>query len=437
MAVELKVPSFGESVTEAQVGTWFKKEGDFVEMDEAIVELESDKATQELYAPSAGRVTKLLFKSGDTIKVGEVLATIDETAAPSAGGAKADAVEEAVIQPDAAVKAAAGSVAPAEDPRGGKGSRAADDKPASSSKGSGTGSNGKQPEVMPSARRALAEKGMSAEQVQGTGRGGRVLKEDVLRSEERRGAEKEGATRVHQVEAREPGEREELVPMSPIRRKIAERLVESQQTMALLTTFNEIDMSEVMALRKQYQDKFVERYGHKLGFMSFFVKAAIYALKQFPQLNAEISGTSVIYKNYYDIGVAIGGGKGLVVPVVRDADRLSFSEIELTIADFAERAQKNKLAIDEFTGGTFTVSNGGVYGSLMSTPIINPPQTGILGLHAIQDRPVARDGQVVIRPMMYVALTYDHRIVDGRESVTFLKRIKDAIEDPSRMLLEV
>jgi 2-oxoglutarate dehydrogenase E2 component (dihydrolipoamide succinyltransferase) len=225
--------------------------------------------------------------------------------------------------------------------------------------------------------------------------------------------------------------------MSPIRKKIAARLVESQHERAILTTFNEIDMTDVMALRKQYQDKFVEKHGVKLGFMSFFVKAAIDALKEFPQVNAEIRGTDIVYKNYYDIGIAVGGGKGLVVPVIRSADRLSFAECELTIADFGKRAQANKLALEEFTGGTFTISNGGVYGSLMSTPIINPPQVAILGLHAIQERPVVRDGQIVARPMMYVALSYDHRLVDGRESVTFLRRIKDCMEDPARMLLEI
>jgi 2-oxoglutarate dehydrogenase E2 component (dihydrolipoamide succinyltransferase) len=417
MAVELKVPSFGESVTEAQVGTWFKKEGDFVEMDEAVVELESDKATQELYAPAAGQISKLLFQTGDTINVGEVLALIDDKAAKSGK----PPAKEAAAKPEAA--AAADGPAKAE--------KKQDELKQSPKQTAGSNGSG----VMPAARRELAQRGMSPEQVEGTGRGGRVLKEDVLRAPEHKNGTPQ-APRPQPARA-DTGAREEVVRMTPIRRKIAERLVESQQEMALLTTFNEIDMTNVMALRKQYQDRFSEKYGIKLGFMSFFVKAAIDALKQFPQLNAEVRGQDVVYKRYYDIGVAIGGGKGLVVPVVRDAERLSFAEIELTIADFAARAATNKLEIDEFTGGTFTVSNGGVYGSLMSTPIINPPQTGILGLHAIQERPVARDGQVVIRPMMYVALTYDHRIVDGRESVTFLKRIKDAIEDPARMLLEV
>jgi 2-oxoglutarate dehydrogenase E2 component (dihydrolipoamide succinyltransferase) len=291
--------------------------------------------------------------------------------------------------------------------------------------------------VMPSAKRVMAQAGLSAEQVEGTGPGGRILKEDALRGE----AEPPPVARAPAVPSvqtpAQPGQDEEVVAMSPMRRRIAERLVQSQQTAALLTTFNEIDMTAVMALRKEYQPKFLEKYGIKLGFMSFFLKAAVEALKLIPEVNAEIRGTDVIYKNFYDIGVAVGGGRGLVVPVIRGADRMGFADVELKIAELGKRAMDNKLTLDELVGGTFTISNGGVYGSLMSTPIVNPPQSGILGLHAIQDRPVARDGQVVIRPMMYVALTYDHRIVDGREAVTFLKRIKECIEDPTRILLEV
>jgi 2-oxoglutarate dehydrogenase E2 component (dihydrolipoamide succinyltransferase) len=283
--------------------------------------------------------------------------------------------------------------------------------------------------VMPSARRALKERGLKLEDVEPTGPGGRLQREDVLRHED--GPQAERAPSV------QPGAMEEAVPMSLFRRRIAERLVSAQKTAALLTTFNEIDMSAVSALRKQYQDAFVERYGTKLGFMSFFVKAAIDALKLIPAVNAEIRGTNILYKNHYDIGVAVGGGKGLAVPVIRNADRLSFSAVELAIQDFGKRAKENKLALEELSGGTFTISNGGVYGSLLSTPIVNPPQSGILGLHAIQDRPVALNGAVVIRPMMYVALTYDHRLVDGREAVTFLKRIKDCVEQPARMLVEV
>jgi 2-oxoglutarate dehydrogenase E2 component (dihydrolipoamide succinyltransferase) len=281
--------------------------------------------------------------------------------------------------------------------------------------------------VMPSARRALKERGVQADDVEATGPGGRVLKEDVMRHTPR--AEVKPAVTADK--------HEEAVPMSPFRKKIAERLVQSQQTAALLTTFNEIDMTAAMALRKEYQDSFLEKYGIKLGFMSFFVKAAIDALKLIPAVNGEIRGTDIIYKNFYDIGVAVGGGKGLAVPVIRNADRLSFAEVEQTIANYGKRAKDNKLELSDLMGGTFTISNGGIYGSLLSTPIVNPPQSGILGLHAIQDRPIALNGQVVIRPMMYIALTYDHRLVDGREAVTFLKRIKQCVEAPSRMLLEV
>ncbi|MDZ7705318.1 MAG: 2-oxoglutarate dehydrogenase complex dihydrolipoyllysine-residue succinyltransferase [Trueperaceae bacterium] len=298
---------------------------------------------------------------------------------------------------------------------------------------------------MPAAQRLLEEPGLSASEVDATGPGGRLLKEDVQRHAQQQTAKKEAP----QKEAKAPsapakeapapsGDRqEEAVPMSPLRRKIAERLVEAQQTAALLTTFNEIDMSYMMAIRNEYKELFEKEHGVRLGFMSFFVKAAIDALKRIPQINAEIRGNEIIYKNYYDIGVAVSSKKGLLVPVIRNAERLSFADIEKTIGDFGQRAQKNKLAPEELQGGTFTISNGGVFGSLMSTPIVNPPQSGVLGMHSVQQRPVAIDGKVEIRPMMYVALTYDHRIVDGREAVTFLKRIKEAIEAPARMLIEV
>jgi 2-oxoglutarate dehydrogenase E2 component (dihydrolipoamide succinyltransferase) len=286
--------------------------------------------------------------------------------------------------------------------------------------------------VMPSARRALKERGLEPDDVQPTGPGGRLLKEDVLRAPDK------GPAPARAPAPSDDAERpEEIVAMSPFRKRIAERLVESQHTRAILTTFNEIDMSGVMALRKQHQEAFQEKYGLKLGFMSFFVKAAIDALKLVPAVNGEIRDTNIVYKNYYDIGIAVGGGKGLAVPVIRGADRLSFAEVERVIADFGVRAKDNKLELKELQGGTFTISNGGVYGSLLSTPIINPPQSGILGLHAIQERPVAINGQVVIRPMMYVALSYDHRLIDGREAVTFLKRLKLCVEEPTRILLEV
>jgi 2-oxoglutarate dehydrogenase E2 component (dihydrolipoamide succinyltransferase) len=293
---------------------------------------------------------------------------------------------------------------------------------------------------MPAAQRVLDEHGLSAEQVEATGQGGRLLKEDVLRHIET----KDQITATPRAQIPEPGpssarpdRQEEVIPMSRLRRTVAERLVQAQHAAALLTTFNEIDMSAVMALRKEYGESFQQKYNVKLGFLSFFVKACIDALKQFPALNAEVRGTDIVYHNFYDVGVAIGSGKGLVVPVLRNAERMSFAEIEVAIGDFARRAKENKLKVDELQGGTFTISNGGVYGSLLSTPIVNPPQSGVLGLHAIQERPVAREGNVVIRPMMYVALTYDHRLVDGREAVSCLKRIKESIESPARMLMEV
>jgi 2-oxoglutarate dehydrogenase E2 component (dihydrolipoamide succinyltransferase) len=287
---------------------------------------------------------------------------------------------------------------------------------------------------MPAAERALHDTGLSVAEVMASGPGGRVLKEDVERA-----AAAASAAKAKPAPAPHPaGDREEeVVAMTPMRRRIAERLVAAQQTAAMLTTFNECDMSAVMALRKEYQPLFQERYGLKLGFMSFFVKASIDALRLVPSVNAEVRGTNIVYKNYYDIGVAVGGGKGLVVPIIRNAERLGFAEVEHAVADYGERAKKNVIKLEELQGGTFTISNGGIYGSMMSTPILNPPQSGILGLHAIQDRPVVRDGQIVIRPMMYLALTYDHRVVDGREAVTCLRRIKETIESPARILLEV
>ncbi|MCC7479752.1 2-oxoglutarate dehydrogenase complex dihydrolipoyllysine-residue succinyltransferase [bacterium] len=423
MAVEVKVPTIGESVTEVVVGGWRKKVGEAFKVDETVVELESDKATVEVPAPSAGVLKEIRKQEGETAQIGEVLAVIDETASASASAAAVSAAAPSGAAAAASDQAAAPTtVAPS-----GNGSAIAE---SGSRKGAGT--------ALPAAERLAAQHGVNASQVPGTGLGGRVLKEDVQRFVEQGAATPAPAAKGAAARPQAEGYvDEEVVAMTPIRKKIAERLVYSKQTMALLTTFNEIDMSNVMALRKQYQESFTAKHGVKLGFMSFFIKAAIEALKQFPQVNAEIRGTNIVYKNYYDIGIAVGGGKGLLVPVIRAADRMSFAELELTIGDFGARAQANKIDLAELEGGTFTVSNGGVYGSLMSTPIVNPPQSGVLGLHAIQDRPVARDGQVVIRPMMYVALTYDHRIIDGRESVSFLKRIKECMEDPARMLLEI
>jgi 2-oxoglutarate dehydrogenase E2 component (dihydrolipoamide succinyltransferase) len=387
MPVELKVPQVGESISEVQIADWLCSEGGRIERDKPVVSVESDKATVEVPSPVTGTLSKVLKQKGETASVGEVIALIEEDGGvPVKSSAKAapPLPAEPAAKPKSAVSVEKPGVEKAPDKTSGGGMGA------------------------PSKAAPLEKL------------------EPVV------------ATKPSQTfESTAEGRDEETVKMTPMRRRIAERLVEAQHTAALLTTFNEVDMSAVISLREELRDAFIERYGVKLGFMSFFVKAVIDALKLVPQVNAEIRGDSIVYKNYYDIGIAVGGGKGLVVPVLRNADRLSFAEIEKAIAELAGRAKENKLKLEELYGGTFTISNGGIYGSMLSTPIINPPQSGILGLHAIQDRPVARDKQVVIRPMMYLALTYDHRIVDGREAVTFLKRIKDCIEKPQRMLLEV
>jgi 2-oxoglutarate dehydrogenase E2 component (dihydrolipoamide succinyltransferase) len=408
MPIELKIPDVGESITEVEIGAWLKQSGERVQKDEPLVTLESEKATVELPAPDSGVLSQLLKQKGEVAKIGEVIAYLEKDGRTEPA-AKAP-------HPGAPAEAAAPKSAATPEPR-----------------------------VMPAAQRALAEHSLRAGQVEATGPGGRVLKEDVLRhaaapkAEPTAPAPPAAPTQAPaSPKAHAPAGREEdIVPMSRLRRTVAERLVEAQHTAALLTTFNEIDMSSVMALRKEYGDAFQKKFNVKLGFMSFFVKACVDALKLFPAINAEIRGTNIVFRNYYDIGVAIGGGKGLVVPVLRNTERMSFAEIEVAIGDFGRRARENKLKVDELQGGTFTISNGGVYGSLLSTPIVNPPQSGILGLHAIQERPIALAGNVVIRPMMYVALTYDHRIVDGREAVTFLKRIKEVMETPTRMLMEV
>jgi len=406
MPVDVNVPSVGESITEVFVGAWLKQPGDAVKRDDPLVELETDKATVEVPSPVDGVLAEQVFAVGATALVGDVIARVE-----AAGGA---AVAPAASAPVAVAPAAAkASPAPASDAK-----------------------------VMPAARRALDEAGLEAGDATPTGPGGRVLKEDVARA-----AAAKAAAAVTPVPAAAParaaaapaaGDREEeVVPMSPLRRRVAERLVEAQRAAALLTTFNEVDMSAVMALRSEHKDAFEKRHSVRLGFMSFFVRATIEALREFPQLNAEIREQSIVYKNYYDIGVAVSTPKGLMVPVLRDAQRLSFAQIEAAIGDFGKRALSNKIAPEELQGGTFTITNGGVFGSLMSTPIVNPPQSGVLGMHAIQPRPIAVKGEVVIRPMMYLALTYDHRIVDGREAVTFLRRIKEGVEQPARMLLEV
>ena len=419
MALELKVPEVGESITEVMIGGWKKREGETVATDDPIVEIESDKATVELPAPTHGTITRILKASGEKAVVGEVIGYMEPAgAAVQPTPAPAQPVVD-VTRKDG--RTDIGSVqmsaaAPAVPPR-----------------------------VMPAAARVLGEAGAAASAATGTGPGGRITKADAVAAVARPAAPAKAAPPAVKPAAAAPaiaapaaGAREErYVLISPIRRKIAERLVEAQHQAALLTTFNEVDMSAVMALRAKFKDSFQERYGVKLGFMSFFVRAAVEALRAVPQVNAEFRDPHIVFRDYCDIGIAVGGGKGLVVPVLRNAETLSFAHLEQAIGDFARRAADNKLKLEELQGGTFTISNGGVYGSMMSTPIINPPQSGILGLHAIQDRPMAVNGQVVIRPMMYLALTYDHRLVDGREAVTFLKRVKDSIEDPSRLLLEV
>ena len=423
--VDVKVPSVGESITEVQVGDWLVPEGAAVTEDDPLVALETDKVTVDLPAPASGALAEILKANGETAAVGEVIGRI---AVGAAGTTEPPPAESAASGGNASSGPAAGT-APASS------------EPAKNARASSTPQSGA---IMPAAARVMAEHGLAPEQVRGTGPGGRVLKEDAQReTQARRGTA--GAAGADTPPAAPPElplespemRHEEIVPMTPLRKRVAERLVQSQRDAALLTTFNEIDMGAVIRLRKEQRDAFQQRYGIKLGFMSFFVKGVIEALKLVPQLNAEIREQSIVYRNYFDIGIAVGGGKGLVVPVIRSAERLSFAQVESVIADFGRRAKDNRLTLEELRGGTFTISNGGVYGSLLSTPIINPPQSGVLGLHAIQDRPVVRDGEIAVRPMMYVALTYDHRIVDGREAVTFLKHIKGCIEEPARILLEV
>jgi 2-oxoglutarate dehydrogenase E2 component (dihydrolipoamide succinyltransferase) len=430
MSLELKVPIVGESITEVEIGGWLKKQGEAVQKDEPVVSLESEKATVELPAPEAGTITQVLKQKGEMAKVGEVIAYLEKDGQAKAPQKSAEKKTEQRPQSKP-------TPAKADSPNLASATESGSPNPAA------TEAKPSEKRVMPAAQRALEEHGLSPGQVEATGPGGRVLKEDVLRHVEAKD-QKPATIPTAQVPptaapqaVRSPERQEEVIPMSRLRRTVAERLVQAQQAAALLTTFNEIDMSGVMTLRKEYGEAFQKKYNVKLGFMSFFVKASIDALKQFPAVNAEVRGTDIVYHNYFDIGVAIGGGKGLVVPVLRNAERMSFAEIEIAIGDFARRAKENKLKVDELQGGTFTISNGGIYGSLLSTPIVNPPQSGVLGMHAIQERPIARDGDIVIRPMMYVALTYDHRIVDGREAVSCLKRIKDAIESPARMLMEV
>jgi 2-oxoglutarate dehydrogenase E2 component (dihydrolipoamide succinyltransferase) len=435
MSIELRIPSAGESIQEVQIGQWLKHEGERVQRDETLVELDTDKASMELPAPSDGILSRIVKHDGEKVAVGEVIALIDPDGQQ---GEKPKSESQASVKPS--TKADVGA--------------SADESIAA-----------------PSVRRLLREHHVRAQDVKPTGDGGRILRDDVLRYAEEHAGTRERAERAKEtalkperspvpestpgpIPARaveRPPQRsevrpstnqdsdraDEIVPMSLVRRRIAEHLVEARQNMALLTTFNEVDMTAIIALRTQYREAFQQKHGVKLGFASFFVRASVEALKQFRVVNAEIHGTDIVYHNAYHIGVAIGAERGLVVPVIRDADLLSLAQIEQAIDDFATRAKLNKLQPGELSGGTFTISNGGIFGSLLSTPIVNPPQSAVLGMHAIQDRPVARGGTVVIRPMMYVALSYDHRLIDGREAVSFLARINQTIEDPARLLLGV
>ena len=410
MATEIRVPTLGESVTEATIGKWFKKPGDTVKADEPLVELETDKVTVEVPAPAAGVLAEIVAKDGQTVTIGAVLGSIKE----GAGGAAS--------APAAAAKAATPTPAKSEAPK---------PMPAQASAPKSEGQ-------APSVRRLGAESGVDPSSVSGTGRDGRVTKGDMLNAIER-GPSVSNAPSA-QMRAPSPADdasREERVKMTRLRQTIARRLKDAQNSAAMLTTFNDVDMSAVMKMRSEYKEAFEKKHGVKLGFMGFFVKACIQALKEVPAVNAEIDGTDLVYKNYYHIGVAVGTEKGLVVPVVKNADMMSIAEIEKTIADFGKRAREGQLSIGDMQGGTFTISNGGIYGSLLSTPILNAPQSGILGMHRIEERPVAVKGQVVVKPMMYLALSYDHRIVDGREAVTCLVRIKEGLEDPARLVLDL
>ncbi len=402
MTIEVKVPSFPESVADGTLVTWHKQVGDAVEAEEILADVETDKVVFEVPAPSDGVIKSILIEEGATVLSGEILATLDEAKAGTTPKPAPAIVEER-----------------------------------SPSTTEATGNSESEAFITPAARKMIEENSLDAQQIQGTGKGGSILKEDVINFMELR-TKKTAPTTTAISRDEFAGERpEKRVPMTRLRKRVAERLLESQSSAAILTTFNEVNMQPVMELRAKYKEAFEKKHGTRLGFMSFFVKAVCEALKRFPEVNASIDGDDIVYHGYFDIGIAVGSPRGLVVPVLRDAEQMSLAEIEATIRDFGARAQAGKLSIEEMTGGTFSVTNGGVFGSLMSTPIINPPQSGILGMHKIQERPVAEKGQVVIRPMMYLAHSYDHRIVDGRGAVLFLVAIKELLEDPARILLEL
>ncbi|WP_346296051.1 2-oxoglutarate dehydrogenase complex dihydrolipoyllysine-residue succinyltransferase [Rhodopseudomonas sp. P1] len=412
---EIRVPTLGESVTEATIGRWFKKPGEAVAVDEPLVELETDKVTIEVPAPSAGTLGEIVAKDGETVAVGALLGQITDGAAPAkpAAAAPAKAAAPAAAPAPAPVAAPAAKAPPSDAP------------------------------LAPSVRRLSTESGVDASTVPGSGKDGRVTKGDMLAAIEKAASaptpvsQPAAAVQVRAPSPADDAAREERVKMTRLRQTIARRLKEVQNTAAMLTTFNEVDMTNVMALRAQYKDVFEKKHGAKLGFMGFFTKACVQALKDIPAVNAEMDGTDLIYKNYYHIGVAVGTDKGLVVPVVRDCDEKSIADIEKSIVDYGKRARDGQLKIDEMQGGTFTITNGGIYGSLMSTPILNAPQSGILGMHKIQERPVVIGGKIEVRPMMYLALSYDHRVIDGKEAVTFLVRVKESLEDPARLVLDL
>jgi 2-oxoglutarate dehydrogenase E2 component (dihydrolipoamide succinyltransferase) len=433
MATEIRVPSLGESVVEATVGQWFKQAGDKVVADEPLVELETDKVTVEVPAPASGVLAEIAVKQGDTVAVGSLLGAIGE----SVGAVKPSKAKRPPASSDLAVaesSAAAGEAPIREAPAAPTEPKKLEREPSPRQE-----VNDEMP-PSPASRKLMIESDLGADQVIGSGRRGQVLKEDVAKAAEalRERERKEKAPPAPRAPVpSSDAAREERVRMTRLRQTIAKRLKEAQDTAAMLTTFNDVDMSAVMQLRRDYRDSFEKRHGVKLGFMGFFVKAAVQALKDIPAVNAEIDGEDIVYKNYYHIGIAVGTERGLVVPVLRDADRMSLVEVETAIADFGARARSGKLALEELQGGTFTISNGGIYGSLISTPILNAPQSGILGMHRIEERAVVRDGAIVARPMMYLALSYDHRLVDGREAVTFLVDVKDSLEDPKRLVLDL
>ena len=393
MLIEVRVPALSESVAEATLLSWHKKQGEYVKRDENLIDIETDKVVLELPAPESGALVEVIKEDGVSVAANEVIARIDT----SVKGV--ESVEPEIVQSKAADQVDAASVV-----------------------------------LMPSARKLAAEKGIDPASVSGSGRGGRVTKSDIQASI---APQKVTPAALPTIRDDNNGRAEQRVPMSRLRKRVAERLLQSQSNAAILTTFNEVNMQPVIDIRNRYKSQFEKEHGVKLGFMSFFVKAAVAALKKYPIVNASVDGDEIVYHGYYDLGIAVGSPRGLVVPIVRDADALGFSEVEKTIGDFGKRANEGKLSIDELTGGTFSISNGGVFGSMLSTPIINPPQSAILGIHATKERPVVENGEIVIRPMNYLALSYDHRIIDGREAVLFLVAIKDALEDPARLLLEL